>query len=93
MMCARSTLFLGLVRPPQMLGLPILYAVLWIFGSVLALIWSQSLWAFALSALAYPALWLAAQWDPSFVEVIRVVSEHTRPTRNRKIWDGDSYAP
>jgi len=32
MMCERSTLFLGLVRPPQMLGLPILYAVLWIFG-------------------------------------------------------------
>ena len=92
-MPARSTLFLGLVRPPQMIGLPILYAVLWIFGSVLALIWSQSLWAFALSAAAYPILWLASQWDPFFVEVIRVVSEKTRPTKNREIWGGDSYEP
>jgi len=92
-MPARSTLFLGLVRPPQMIGLPILYAVLWIFGSVLALIWSQSLWAFALSAAAYPVLWLASQWDPFFVEVIRVVSEKTRPTKNREIWGGDSYEP
>ena len=92
-MPARSTLFLGLVRPPQMIGLPILYAVLWIFGSVLALIWSQSLWAFALSAAAYPILWLASQWDPFFVEVIRVVAEKTRPTKNREIWGGDSYEP
>ncbi|MFN7002951.1 MAG: type IV secretion system protein VirB3 [Roseinatronobacter sp.] len=89
----RSTLFLGLVRPPQMLGLPILYAVLWIFGSVLVLIWSQSLWAFVLSALAYPVLWGAAQWDPYFVEVVRVVTERTRPTKNRDIWGGDSYGP
>ncbi|MGY6697724.1 MAG: type IV secretion system protein VirB3 [Roseinatronobacter sp.] len=92
-MATRSTLFLGLVRPPQMIGLPILYAVLWIFGSVLALIWSQSLWAFALSAVAYPMLWIASQWDPFFVEVIRVVSEKTRPTKNRNIWGGDSYGP
>ncbi len=76
-----------------MIGLPILYAVMWIFGSVLALIWSQSLWAFALSAAAYPILWIASQWDPFFIEVIRVVSEKTRPTKNREIWGGDSYEP
>jgi type IV secretory pathway VirB3-like protein len=31
----RSPLFLGLVRPPKLLGLPIMYAMVWLFGSVL----------------------------------------------------------
>ena len=92
-MVERSPVFLGLIRPPRLLGLPILYAMLWIFGTVLVLIWSQSLLTFVVAAVVYPALWMAAEWDPNFVEVIRVVSQNTRPTKNRDVWDGDSYAP
>lgn len=92
-MAERSPLFLGLIRPPRLLGLPILYAMLWIFGTVLVLIWSQSLLTFAVAAAAYPALWLAAEWDANFVDVIRVVTQQTRPTKNRQVWNGDSYAP
>ena len=36
-MAERSPLFLGLVRPPKLLGLPIMYAMVWLFGSVLFL--------------------------------------------------------
>ena len=37
-MAERSPVFLGLIRPPRLLGLPILYAMLWILGTVLVLI-------------------------------------------------------
>lgn len=38
----RSPLFLGLVRPPKLLGLPIMYAMVWLFGSVLLFVWVQN---------------------------------------------------
>ena len=41
-MAERSPLFLGLVRPPKLFGLPIMYAVVWLFGSVLLFVWIQS---------------------------------------------------
>ena len=40
-MAERSPLFLGLVRPPKLLGLPIMYAMVWLFGSVLLFVWVQ----------------------------------------------------
>ena len=42
-MAERSPLFLGLVRPPKLLGLPIMYAMVWLFGSVLLFVWLQHL--------------------------------------------------
>jgi len=42
----RSPLFLGLVRPPKLFGLPIMYAVVWLFGTVLLFVWIQSFLAF-----------------------------------------------
>lgn len=41
-MAEPSPLFLGLVRPPKLFGLPIMYAVVWLFGSVLLFVWIQS---------------------------------------------------
>ena len=92
-MAERSPVFLGLIRPPRLLGLPIFYAMLWILGTVLVLIWTQSLLTLVVAAVAYPALLLAAEWDPNFMEVVRVVTRHTRRTKNREVWGGDSYAP
>ena len=89
----RSRLFLGLVRPPKLLGLPIMYAMVWLFGSALVFLWVQS-WPVAVLALAaYPALWKAADWDPHFLDVVVTVLQETPPTRNRAIHGGDSYAP
>lgn len=89
----RSPVFLGLIRPPRFLGLPLQYAVLWIFGTTLLMIWTQTPLILVLAAIVYPALWLAAEWDPNFIEVMRTVIRHTPPTKNRKIWEGDSYGP
>ena len=38
-MSEQSPLFLGLIRPPKLLGLPIMYAMVWLFGSVLVFLW------------------------------------------------------
>ena len=92
-MAERSPLFLGLVRPPKLLGLPILYAMVWLFGSVLLFVWVQHMAVLAVAALFYPVLWKAADWDPRFFDVLLVVFQETPPTRNRSIHGGNSYAP
>jgi len=91
-MSEQSRLFLGLVRPPKLLGLPIMYAMVWLFGSVLIFVWLQH-WVVAVMAAAYPLLWKAADWDENFLDVVATTLQVTPPTRNRKIHGGDSYAP
>lgn len=92
-MAESSPLFLGLVRPPKLFGLPIMYAVTWLFGSVLLFVWVQSFVVLAIAAVLYPALLKAADWDPRFIDVLMTALQETPPTRNRKIHGGDSYAP
>ncbi|RFC61874.1 type IV secretion system protein VirB3 [Fulvimarina endophytica] len=92
-MAEQSPVYLGLVRPAKLLGLPMMYAMVWLFASVLLFLWIQSWIVLALSALAYPAIWKAADWDPHFLNVVAVSLEETRPTPNRARHGGDSYAP
>ena len=92
-MAERSPLFLGLVRPPKLLGLPIMYAMVWLFGGVLLFVWLQHMIVLAISAILYPVLWKAADWDPRFIDVILTVLQETPHTPNRKRHGGDSYAP
>ena len=88
-----SRVFIGLLRPPKLMGLPIMYAMVWLFGSVLLFLWIQS-WAVALGAgLAWPLLWKAADWDPNFLDVFVITLQETPPTKNRRLHGGDSYAP
>ena len=89
----RSPLFLGLVRPPKLLGLPIMYAMVWLFGSVLLFVWVQHIAVLGVAALLYQVLWKAADWDPRFIDVMMTALQETPPTRNRSIHGGDSYAP
>ena len=92
-MAAQTHLFLGLIRPPKLIGLPIMYAMVWLFGFVLVFLWVQSWPVIILAGLAYPALWRAADWDPAFLEVVVTTLQETPPTPNRKIHAGNSYAP
>lgn len=92
-MAEQSRVFIGLLRPPKLMGLPILYAMAWLFGSVLLFLWCQSWIILLLAGIAYPALWKAADWDPHFLDVLVITLQETPPTRNRKIHGGDSYAP
>ncbi|MFQ1701894.1 type IV secretion system protein VirB3 [Loktanella agnita] len=92
-MAEKSTLFQGLVRPSTLFGLPIMYAVVWMFGTALLFIWVQSFAVLGIGAALYPVLWKAADWDPRFIDVLMTVLQETPGTRNRKIHGGDSYAP
>ena len=65
----RSPLFLGLVRPPKLLGLPIMYAMVWLFGSVLLFVWVQHIVILGVAIVLYPLLWKAADWDPRLLNV------------------------
>jgi type IV secretion system protein VirB2 len=67
----------------------------WLFGILdfRQALWVQSWPVIIIAALAYPALWKAADWDPAFLEVMVTALQETPPTPNRKIHSGDSYAP
>lgn len=92
-MAERSPLFIGLIRPPKLLGLPIGYAMIWLFGSVLVILWVQDWPVIVVSAIAYPILWKASDWDPHFVDLVSTSLQETPATWNRKRHGGDSYAP
>jgi len=81
----------GVAAAPM--GLPIMYAMVWLFGSVLLFVWVQHIVVLAVAALLYPVLWKAADWDPRFIDVMMTALQETPPTRNRSIHGGDSYAP
>lgn len=92
-MIEQSRVYLGLTQPAKLLGLPIMYAMSWLFGSVLIFIWIQHWIVAVIAGIAYPVLWKAADWDPRFIDVVFTTLQETPPTRNRKIHGGDSYAP
>lgn len=92
-MTEQSRLYLGLTQPPKLLGLPIMYAMIWLFGSVLVFVWVQNLLIVVAALCAYPLLWKAADWDPHFIDVIATTLQETPPTRNRREHQGDSYVP
>ena len=92
-MADQTRLFIGLIRPAKLLGLPIMYAAFWLFGSTLLFLWVQHWTVAMLAAVAYPAIWKAADWDPHFLDLSSVVMQHTPPTLPRSE-DGEThYAP
>ena len=92
-MAEQTRLFLGLIRPPKLLGLPIMYAVAWLFGSALLFVWVQHWAVGVLAGLAYPAIWKAADWDAHFLDVVATVLQHTPPSLHRSEDGGTHYAP
>lgn len=92
-MAEQSRLFLGLIRPPKLLGLPIISAMVWLFGSAVVFLWVQHWMIAVVSAISYVVLWKAADWDPHFLDVVVTSLQETPPTRNASIHGGNSYAP
>ena len=92
-MAEQSRLFLGLVQPPKLVGLPIMYAMVWLFGTVLIFLWVQHWTLIPIGIAAYGALWKLADWDPHFLDVVATTMQETPPTKNRSVHGGDSYAP
>lgn len=83
----------GLLRKPKFLGLPVLYGMLWLLSGILLFIWTKSLLVLAYVVISYPVLYLSAAWDPNFIDVVFTSLQTTRPTLNKKLWNGHSYEP
>ena len=92
-MAEQSRLFVALVQPPKLMGLPIMYSMVWLFGTVLLFVWVQHWILIPIGLAAYAALWKLADWDPCFLDVVATTLQETPPTKNRSIHGGDSYAP
>ena len=92
-MTEQDVVFKGLLRAPKFLGLPVIYAMVWLFTGVLLFILIKSFWVLAWAVVSDPALYAAAQWDPNFLDVIMTVLQKTRPTRNKNLSNGNSYEP
>lgn len=90
-MTERTPLFLGLARPPKYLGLPVGYLVALTLAVVLPLIWTKSHVFPLLGLVAYPVLWMVADREPHFFELLRVSKGAVRPTRTRRLHGGDSF--
>jgi len=90
-MVERAPLFLGLTRPPKYLGLPVGYLTVLCMGVVLPFIWTKSLVMLLIGAPAYVVMWIIADREPKFFEVLRVSHGKVRGTRNAHLWGGDSF--
>ena len=88
---AQAPLFLGLTRPARYAGLPVGYFALWGGGSTITFIVLETAWIAVLAIISYIILRVIAERDPHYFEVIANVLKATPPTRNRRIWGGDSY--
>ena len=88
---AEAPLFLGLTRPARYAGLPVGYFALWAGGSTIAYIVLETAWIAALALLSYALLRVIAERDPHYFEIVANTLKVTPPTRNRRIWGGDSY--
>ena len=93
-MAQQSRIFKGLIRPPQVWGLPVLYWVPVLSFSILPLIWFQS--AIGMGGL-FLVLWLSARAlariEPRILDLLSVSGRMTRKTGNHRIWGGNRYEP
>ena len=89
-----NRIFKGLVRPPQVWGLPVLYWIPVLSFSILPLIWFQS--AFGMIGL-FLMLWLGARilarFEPRIMDLLAVSGRMTRKTGNHRVWGGNRYEP
>lgn len=86
-----TPLFLGLTRPPKIFGLPIGYFIGLLLLSVIPFVGLDD-WRFLLVAVfGYPVLWLIADRNPNFFEVLSVVFTATPRTSRRSAEGGDRY--
>lgn len=92
-MAEQSPVFRGMIRPPKLMELPVMFFMVWLFGSTLLFVWLQHWIVLFISGGLYAALWAGARWDEAFMDVFVTTLQETPPTPNRKIHGGDSYAP
>lgn len=89
----KDTVYRGLLRPAKLFGLPLTSAVILLVTVVVIFMWSESVLTLLVAPVIYAPLWILAQWDANFFDVISGTVKNFNPTKNRKYWGGDSYEP
>jgi type IV secretory pathway VirB3-like protein len=75
----RTILFIGLTRPVTFAGLPILYLMLLLVGTMLGFILTKSfLYLILTPGIGYPVLRALSAFDPKVMDVFFVVMRSTR---------------
>lgn len=86
-----TPVFLGLTRPTTFMGLPLGYGVLLALGTFVPMIGFGSLWWLLILVVAYPPLWLVADRNPHFFDILQVVTACTPRVPGREETGGDRY--
>lgn len=87
----RNTVFLGLNRPAEWGGLPVIYLLV-IAGLFMGALFLVGLVAAIITAFVfYTGLRLFYEWEPAFFRILFVARLRTPPTQNRRHHGGDYY--
>ncbi len=89
----RDIIYMGLLRPAKILGLPLMAAAVWFISACLVFMWSESFWGMAAGAATWPLLYALSQWDAHFFDVIATTTKNFGVAKNKRIWGGHSYEP
>lgn len=89
----REIIYMGLVRPAKVLGLPLKAAAIWVMLSALFFMWSGSFYGLIPAPVSWIILYGLSQWDAHFFDVIATTTKHFGIAKNKRIWGGHSYEP
>lgn len=89
----RSPFYIALTQGSRLLGLPYSFALPFMGGTVLPLIWSVSVWTIVWCGVVYAACRFAASRDEKMIDVFLRSQNAVPGTRSRKVFGGDSFGP
>ncbi len=86
-----TPLFLGLVKPPRFMGIPLTYWLVIAISAAIILILTNALYAALYAVAVYIPVLFVSDRHPYFFNVVATVEIKTRRTPNRRIYGGDFY--
>ena len=90
-MAEKSPLFLGITRPPKVMGLPVGYFVALLGSAFLPFVILDTAYFLLIFLFGYPPLYFIADRNPSLIEIFITCSSKTPKTPNRVLYGGDKY--
>lgn len=89
----RSPFYIAVNQGSRLFGLPYSFALPFLGGTVLPLIWSASIYTLIWCIVVYVLCRFAAEKDEKIVDVLRNGLSAVPGTRSRNLFGGDSYGP
>ena len=87
---AKNTIFLALLRPPTVIGVPIDYMVICFLIIMSVFICTEWLSIWCVYAILHGLGVMAYQYEPQFCRISWVCMQ-CKPDINKKIWHGKAY--